>query len=82
MNEQMVEHQMEYNRFLLSQDGHDCVLEYQISDDRINFSSTYVPPELRNHGLAEKLVRAGLKWARDNGYQITATCWYVQKFLH
>ncbi|MGL5391371.1 MAG: N-acetyltransferase, partial [Shewanella sp.] len=32
-------------------------------------------------GLAERLVRQGLKWAKEQEMQITASCWYVQKFL-
>lgn len=52
-----------------------------LSDSQVDFTHTFVPPALRNQGLAEKLVRTGLTWARDNQLQIVASCWYVDKFL-
>lgn len=59
-----------------------ATLKYvMLSENEIDFSSTFVPPALRNQGLAEKLVREGLKWAREKDYQIVASCWYVDKFL-
>jgi len=59
-----------------------ATLKYiMVSETEIDFSSTFVPPALRNQGLAEKLVREGLKWAREKHYHIMASCWYVDKFL-
>ena len=83
--EQQVEHQPKNSRFVLSQDDKECILEYKLvgtSDiQKIDFSSTYVPFALRGQGLAEKLVAAGLAWAKEQGYQVEASCWYVKKFL-
>ncbi|TNE94832.1 GNAT family N-acetyltransferase [Porticoccus sp.] len=68
--------------FLIELEQGRAVLEYQLlPDNTVNFSRTYVPGEYRNHGLAEKLVRAGLNWANQQGLSVRATCWYVQKFL-
>jgi uncharacterized protein len=47
----------------------------------IDFNSTYVSPELRGKGVAEKLVRHGIKWAKEQGYELQASCWYAAKFL-
>ena len=47
----------------------------------IDFTHTYVPFALRGQGLAERLVEVGLAWAKEQGYQIEASCWYVKKFL-
>ena len=30
---------------------------------------------------AEKLVRAGLAWAKSQNYELHASCWYVAKFI-
>lgn len=68
-------------------DAEQAVLRYRLStpDDgqplHIDFHHTYVPPAFRGKGYAEALVGAGLQWARQQGYEITASCWYVQKFL-
>jgi predicted GNAT family acetyltransferase len=60
----------------------EALLEYTLMDNGvIDFRRTYVPFSLRGKGLAEELVQAGLAWAREQGYSITASCSYVQKFL-
>ena len=40
-------------------------------------SSTYVPPELREHGIAFKLVEALIEDAREQGFLIVPQCSYV-----
>ncbi|GAB59545.1 GNAT family N-acetyltransferase [Rheinheimera nanhaiensis] len=81
MTEPVIQHQSEQQRFVLQLDGAEAVLDYALSGDSINFHHTFVPPTFRGKGLAEKLVRHGLAWARQQQYQISASCWYVQKFL-
>lgn len=83
MNE--VQHLSDEHKFVIQQEGDTAVLAYRLfkMDEKlaVNFYSTYVPPEFRGKGLAEKLVRAGLQWAKEQGYQIEASCWYVAKFI-
>ncbi|WP_438462094.1 GNAT family N-acetyltransferase [Marinomonas sp. PE14-40] len=73
--------------FRIEQEGEIAVLEYAFLDNPANlkqvidFKSTFVPPGLRGKGIAEQLVRAGLSWAKEQDYQIVASCWYVEKFL-
>jgi predicted GNAT family acetyltransferase len=85
-----IQHQTDSKRFVLSKDDKECILEYKliattegqaVNHQIIDFSSTYVPFALRGQGLAEQLVEAGLVWAKQQGYQIEASCWYVKKFL-
>lgn len=81
----VVKHQSNNNRFVLSESGSECVLDYRLSETssghKVDFTHTYVPDELRGRGLAELLVGAGLAWAKEQDYQIEASCWYVDKFL-
>jgi hypothetical protein len=77
----MVIHQAEQQRFIIEQDGHECVLDYVVEGKQIDFTHTYVPFRLRGKGLAEELVKEGLAWAKSQGYDIQASCWYVRKFL-
>ena len=75
-------HQQQQQRFVFSTESHEAVLEYKMLDDnRIDFVHTFVPPECRGQGVAEKLVRSGLRWARQQQYNISASCWYVAKFI-
>jgi predicted GNAT family acetyltransferase len=75
-------HEMERRRFVFYSDGQESVLEYRLlADDGIDFTRTFVPGPLRGQGIAEKLVRSGIAWARDRGFTMQASCWYVRRFL-
>jgi len=75
-------HQPEQQRFVAVLDGQECVLEYRLlPENGIDFTRTFVPEPLRGQGIAESLVRAGIGWAREQTFDITASCWYVGRFL-
>lgn len=75
-------HQPQHDRFVTEVDAQQCVLEYRLlPDKRIDFTYTFVPEPLRGRGIAEKLVRTGLAWARQQGLGMQASCWYVRRFL-
>ena len=73
--------------FLLKVDGAEAILQYRLFEKEnsniivIDFNSTFVPLEFRGKGLAEKLVRSGIKWAKEQGYELQASCWYAAKFI-
>jgi predicted GNAT family acetyltransferase len=75
-------HQPDKQRFVASSGGEESVLEYTLlPDNAIEFKRTFVPESMRGQGVAEKLVRTGLRWARGQGYEMTASCWYVRRIL-
>lgn len=83
-----VQHLPNEHRFIIQYEGEEAVLAYRLMNynahgeaSAINFTSTFVPPKFRGQGLAEKLVRAGLQWAKTQGYELHASCWYVAKFI-
>ncbi len=80
-----VKHLPDEQRFVILHEGDEAVLAYRLFNDgeksAIDFNSTYVPPEFRGKGLAEKLVRTGIKWAKEQGYELHASCWYAAKFI-
>lgn len=68
--------------FLIDRNGQRSELKYRkVSDKLLDYYSTYVPPELRGQGLAEKLARRALDYALENGFHVKPTCWYVAKFI-
>ncbi len=77
----VVRHQPERQRFVAVVDGHESVVDYRLSGQGIDFNHTFVPDALRGRGVAEKLVRAALAWARAQNLRIEASCWYVRRFL-
>ncbi|HEY8940335.1 MAG TPA: GNAT family N-acetyltransferase [Cellvibrio sp.] len=81
-----VQHLSGQHKFVIREEsGEEAVLAYRLFNQgdkpAVNFYSTYVPPAFRGKGHAEKLVRNGLVWAREQGLQIEASCWYVAKFI-
>jgi len=77
----LVRHNPEANRFETEVDGALAVAEYQIRGEQMIFTHTFVPPELRGRGLAEKLVRAGLEHARTERLRVVPACSYVEVFI-
>jgi predicted GNAT family acetyltransferase len=80
-----IEHQPQSQRFVLPMVEGGCeviaIVNYEVTGSTVNFTHTWVPPELRGGGHAQVLVRHALSWAETQGLQITASCWYVRKFL-
>lgn len=78
----LIDHQPDRHRFIFQAADAEAVLEYRLlPDNGVEFTRTFVPESLRGQGVAEKLVRTGLAWAREQGYDIQAGCWYVERFL-
>ena len=76
-----VQHNAAASRFEARVGAHLAVAEYTSTDGRMVFTHTFVPPELRGLGLAEKLVRAGLELARAEGRRVVPQCSYVATFI-
>jgi uncharacterized protein len=80
-----VEHLPADYKFSVRCGDNEASLHYRLSPSAtktaIDFNHTWVPPEFRGKGIAEKLVRTGIQWAKDQGYELHASCWYAAKFL-
>lgn len=76
-----VRHNSAASRYETDVEGHLAVAEYALEGDRMVFTRTFVPPELRGRGIAEKLVRAALEDARRAGRKVVPQCSYVTLFL-
>jgi predicted GNAT family acetyltransferase len=76
-----VTHNEVENRYEATVEGHLSVCEYEVVDDKVVFTHTLVPPELRGRGIAEQLVRAGLEDARKAGRKVVPACSYVAVFI-
>lgn len=77
----IVRHNASANRFEVAVNGQLAVADYMVQDERVFYTHTFVPPEMRGQGVAEKLVRAGLKWARAEGRKVVPQCSYVAVFI-
>lgn len=57
--------------------GEAYVAYVELDGDRLDFRSTWVPPEDRNRGLGERLVLHALDRAREAGARVIPTCPFV-----
>ena len=76
-----VKQDKENERFVAEVEGHKAYLSYNIINDKINFSSTFTPPELRGKGIAQIVVEYAFNYAKENNLKVIPTCSYVQGFV-
>lgn len=76
-----IRHDVESERFVVEFEASEGELVYHREDDVADFRSTFVPPDHRKRGIGEKLVLAGLRWARDEGLRVKPTCPFVGDVL-
>lgn len=77
----LVRHNPDEHRFETEIDGHVSVAEYQLRGTEMIMTHTFVPPELRGRGVAEKLVRAALEYARTERLRVVPACSYVAAYI-
>lgn len=77
-----VSHDKEKELFYIEKNGSHAELRYRrVSENVLDYFSTFVPPENRGQGLAEKLAENALDFALDQGYYVIPSCWYVSKYI-
>jgi len=76
-----IEHRPDFKRFVIQVDENIAELRYQKKKHVMKFIHTYVPDELRGQGLAGKLAKHGLEYARENGFTVESSCSYITKYL-
>jgi len=76
-----VVHQPDKKRFALLFDDDTAVLEYIPAKNYLVFTHTEVPPALEGKGLAGKLARTGLEYAKDQNQQVMPLCPYVAMYI-
>ncbi len=81
MTETPITHDAGRQRFETEVDGHLAYAEYDLRDGVMHFTGTQVPTAIGGRGIAGRLVRHGLDFARDRGYEIVPACSYVAAWL-
>jgi uncharacterized protein len=76
-----VRHNVAAHRFEAEVEGMTSVADYVRRDGQMIMTHTFVPPELRGRGIAEKLVRAALEHARDEKVRVVPACSYVDIYI-
>ncbi|PRY05692.1 hypothetical protein CLV24_1299 [Pontibacter ummariensis] len=77
-----VKHDQEYQQFTVDLGTQNAELAYaKPSSDVLNFTHTFVPAPARGKGLANELIEAGLNFARENNFQVIASCPVVARYI-
>jgi predicted GNAT family acetyltransferase len=72
-----VRHEPERAQFVAEADGTRSYLRYVLARATLDLVSTYVHPDVRGRRVGESLVIRALDFARENGYEVIPTCWFV-----
>ena len=78
-----IEHDIDNHLFYTIVDGQTARLSYQPLPDNktLDYQSTFVPPDLRSRRIGYYLVEFALNYAKDNGFKVIPSCWFVAKYL-
>lgn len=77
-----IEHDSKSRRFVAELPAGTAYLAYAKADEKVlDFYSTFVPPPARGQNVAAKLVEAALGYAREHGFRIIPSCWYVALWI-
>lgn len=76
-----IHHRPEQGRFEATIEGLRCKVDYQLSPGFMHITHTGVPRPLEGRGIAAKLVRHALAWAREQGLKVEPVCSYVAVYL-
>lgn len=76
-----IEHRPDAKRFVIQIEENTAELRYTKKAKVMKFTHTYVPDELRGQGIAGKLAKYGLEYARENGFTVEASCSYITTYL-
>ena len=69
------------NRFVISMDGEEAELTYEISDGVMALPHTYVPPVFEGKGVASSLAKTALDYARTEGLKVLPICSFIVTYI-
>ena len=81
LDDVVVTHNQEAHRFEATVNGLRSLITYRRFPDRLVLQHTEVPPPLEGKGLAAKLTRTALDFARASHLRVVPLCPYVSSFL-
>lgn len=76
-----VVHNADADRFELRIGGELCVLDYRRTTDTLVIYHTEVPPLFQGRGLAARMTRAALDFARSQNLTVEPRCPYTAVFM-
>jgi predicted GNAT family acetyltransferase len=75
-------HNVAQQRFELRLGDALCLLDYHLSPGKLVIYHTEVPQPVERLGLAARMTRAALEFARSENLQVEPRCPYTAAFIH
>ncbi|MBS1840033.1 MAG: N-acetyltransferase [Acidobacteria bacterium] len=76
-----IKHNEAARRFEADLQGSLAVLEYMLVPGRMLIQHTEVPQELEGRGIAAKMTRVALEYARSQKLEVVPACSYTASFM-
>jgi predicted GNAT family acetyltransferase len=76
-----IRHNVERHRFEATIGGRLAVLDYQENGNRIVFTHTEVPSELRGQGFGGALAKVALDYAAQQQLQVIPACSFIAAYV-
>lgn len=77
----IVRHDPGNNRFYIDLGEEKAVINYKIKDDRIIFLHAGVPAAFEGKGIAARLSREALEYAKAHNFKVISLCSYISRFI-
>ena len=68
-------------RFEVKLEDDVAVVEYQLTGSIITFTHTEVPPAYEGHGIAGKIAKVALEYAKDHNLKVLPLCPYIKAYI-
>jgi len=69
------------NRFEIRIGDDVALIDYMLQGHTIIMAHTEVPPAFEGKGIAGKLAKFALDWAKTEGYKVNPLCPYVKGYV-
>lgn len=79
--ELIITHEEQAHRFICTDAGHECTVEYERKNNVMDIYRTFVHPDLRGRGIAEKLMIAAIDYAQKSNFSIFPSCSYAVTYF-
>lgn len=76
-----VENNTDASRFQVQFEEHIAVIDYYLRGNDIVFTHTGVPEPLGGQGLASKMAKTALEYAKAEGLKVVPQCPFVRAYL-
>lgn len=74
-------HDEKNHKFYCIVDGKECLVEYSLEGNIIDFFHTYVPVSLRGQGVAKNIYDHIAGWLKGKNLKIKTSCSYAGHYF-